>query len=129
MSIAQIDPVAGQLTFAGVGNVEAQLWQPRGTERPITFRGIVGVTMPTVRSFQIVLDQSWVFVMHTDGVSARFDVGELVRSAEVDPQRLAETILHQWGRTHDDAAVLIARSASAATAPSNAPSATSPPPE
>ena len=109
ISIAAIDLDAGQLTYAGVGNVEAQLRQGGRTERLIAYRGIVGVTLPTVRSFVAALEREWLLLLHTDGVSARFAVESLPEFANPEPGRLAEAVLAGWGRATDDATVIVAR--------------------
>ena len=50
ISVARIEPDAGRLVYAGVGNVEARLWRDGTQDRPIAYRGIVGVTLPTIRT-------------------------------------------------------------------------------
>src|SRR4051812_14246067 len=45
ISIAHIDAERGRLTYAGVGNVEARLWLGESWQRPISYRGIVGLTL------------------------------------------------------------------------------------
>jgi serine phosphatase RsbU (regulator of sigma subunit) len=111
ISLADVDLTARQLTYVGVGNVEARLWLPTRTQRLITQRGIVGAILPTLRTFEAPLATGWHLVMHSDGVSARFELSGLdgsPTSGEADPQRLAEAILERWSRTTDDATVLVA---------------------
>src|SRR5687768_10085335 len=54
VSVAEIDLTRGVLTYGGVGNVEARVWQAgesgRGT-RPIVYRGVVGHTLPRLRAY------------------------------------------------------------------------------
>jgi hypothetical protein len=59
ISVARIDPVAGSLSYAGVGNVEARLWRNGHQERPIAYRGIVGNALPTIRVFEFLLGPAW----------------------------------------------------------------------
>ena len=94
------------LSFAGIGNVEARLWQPDRTERLIAFRGIVGVAMRSVRVFTLPLESAWKLVIHTDGISARFDDSAFVGSEDIDD--LARGILDRWGRPRDDATIVVA---------------------
>lgn len=108
VSIAGIDLAVGQLTYAGVGNVEAQLWQGGRTERLIAYRGIVGVTLPTVRSVVIALERPWLLLLHTDGVSSRFAVESLGEATGPAPDALATAVLARWGRDTDDATVVVA---------------------
>jgi serine phosphatase RsbU (regulator of sigma subunit) len=108
MSIARLDLAKGELVYAGIGNVEAHLWQNGRHERLIAYRGIVGSAMRTIRPFTIRLAADWTLLMHSDGVSARADLEALGLSAPWDPEALAEAALAQYGRSHDDALALVA---------------------
>lgn len=109
LSVAAIDLDAGQLTYAGAGNVEAQLWQGGRTQRPIAYRGIAGVSLPTVRSFALPLEREWLLLLHTDGVSARFALDSVPEFTRLAPDDLAAAVLARWGRVTDDATVVVAR--------------------
>lgn len=109
ISIARIEPLAGRLLYAGVGNVEARLWHDGEQERPITFRGIVGVTLPTIRTFELTLGADWTLLLHTDGVSARFGGSEILDALEREPLELAPLLLERWSRPLDDATVVVIR--------------------
>jgi len=112
LSIAAINLDAGELTYAGVGNVEAQLWQGGRTQRLIAYRGIAGVTLPIVRSFVVPLEGAWLLLLHTDGVSARFAVESLPEFTDQAPESLVAAVLAAWGREIDDATVVVTRSRS-----------------
>ncbi|HEY8286544.1 MAG TPA: SpoIIE family protein phosphatase, partial [Chloroflexota bacterium] len=110
LSVAAINLDAGELTYAGVGNVEAQFWQGGQTQRLIAYRGIVGVTLPTVRSLLVPLEREWLLLLHTDGVSARFAMESLPEFTDPGPSSLAAAVLTGWSRKTDDATVVVARS-------------------
>ena len=107
MSVARIDLVAAQLTYAGIGNVEAHLWQGGARHRPISYRGIVGSVMRTVRSFEVPLEGPWLLALHSDGVSSRLEI-PAPGDAWADPQALADALLARWARQTDDATVVVA---------------------
>jgi serine phosphatase RsbU (regulator of sigma subunit) len=108
ISIASIELDTSRLVYAGVGNVDAHLWQAGHQERLVGYRGIVGRTLPTLRAFSISLQPDWVLLIHTDGVSGRFRV-ETFAELLPDPQQLAQRILEDWGRSTDDATVVVIR--------------------
>jgi anti-sigma regulatory factor (Ser/Thr protein kinase) len=117
VSVARIEPTLHRLSFAGVGNVEARLWAngPAGrASRPIAYRGIVGTALPTVRVAEYDLADGWLLILHTDGVSARFELDPAGSGTSpgggggIDPQALAETLLARWGRQTDDATAVVA---------------------
>jgi serine phosphatase RsbU (regulator of sigma subunit) len=109
VSIARIDATLGRLAYAGVGNVEARLWQQDGVHRLVTYRGIVGGPSWRVRAFEYELGPAWVLVLHTDGVRARFGDAEVAAGRETHPEALATTLLDGWARPTDDATVVVAR--------------------
>jgi serine phosphatase RsbU (regulator of sigma subunit) len=108
VSIARLEPDAGRLTYAGIGNVEAQLWQAGRSQRPIAYRGIVGVTARSPRAFDLALEPGWLLVLWTDGVSARFELASIPGTLHSDPHALAEMLLRDWSRLSDDATVVVA---------------------
>jgi serine phosphatase RsbU (regulator of sigma subunit) len=110
ISIAHVDPASGSLTYAGVGNVEARLWQDGKAQRLLAYRGIVGSVLPTVRAFTSPLTAPWLLALHTDGVSARF---ELEATAPAALQAAADDLLACWGRGTDDATIVLAAPAPA----------------
>jgi hypothetical protein len=108
LSVVTIDVPAGQLTYAGVGNVEGILSTPERDQHLTIYRGIVGASLPTLRPFTLDLGAEWLLLLHTDGVSARFTLPEKGLPARAGLQELADAILQTWGRATDDATVIVA---------------------
>jgi serine phosphatase RsbU (regulator of sigma subunit) len=108
ISIARLDLARGELVYAGIGNVEAHLWQGGRHERLIAYRGIIGSAVRAFRQFTLPLLESWVLLMHSDGISARADLGALDLPQPWEPDALAEAVLARYGRTHDDALAVVA---------------------
>lgn len=108
MLVARIDLPNRELVYAGVGNVDAHLWQDGRQQRLVAYRGIVGTATPTIRPFSVPLSGQWLLLIHTDGVRDRFEVEKLPDALLADPQRLADGILLDWGRRTDDATVVVA---------------------
>jgi serine phosphatase RsbU (regulator of sigma subunit) len=108
MSVARLDLNRDELIYAGVGNIDAHLWRPERRERPISYRGIVGSVLPTIRSFTLALGPEWTFILHSDGVSARIDPDALAIRPPWSPQALADAILARYARVSDDATVVVA---------------------
>jgi serine phosphatase RsbU (regulator of sigma subunit) len=108
IAVVSIDPIRAQLTFAGIGNVEARLWQADRVQRFASVRGIVGRPPRRARPLHAELKSGWLFLLHSDGIKMTY-----VRDADFprqtdDPQRLADEILSRGARPTDDATVLIA---------------------
>jgi serine phosphatase RsbU (regulator of sigma subunit) len=105
LAVVFVDAKAGTLSYAGVGNVEARLRQDDRGERLISYRGIIGSTLPTLRVFERTLISPWLLVLHSDGISSR---AELPADAlEREPGELAEALLAEWARPSDDATIVV----------------------
>jgi hypothetical protein len=65
--------------------------------------------LPTLHPVIRPLVAPWGLLIHTDGVSHRFDVAELLAATEDDIDQLAPAILARWARATDDATVVAAR--------------------
>jgi serine phosphatase RsbU (regulator of sigma subunit) len=108
MSIVCLDPVHAQLVYAGIGNVEGVLCQTARQTHLVAYRGIVGANIGRVRSATLPLESGWLLVLHTDGVSTKFELPKLVADFGSDPPALAREILAGWGQSRDDATVVVA---------------------
>lgn len=75
----------------------------------MAYRGIVGAAIPTLRTFELALGPDWLLIVHTDGISTRFDSDALEAARRGDPQALADAVLAGWARATDDATVVVAR--------------------
>jgi serine phosphatase RsbU (regulator of sigma subunit) len=106
--VASIDLSRAQLTVAGAGNVEGRLYQDGAAKHLVTDRGIVGSVLPRVRQVELELAPDWLILICTDGIKQRFDVHSLL-DVTLGGNELAQSVLDGWGRTTDDATVLVAQ--------------------
>jgi negative regulator of sigma-B (phosphoserine phosphatase) len=110
MSVASVDRT-GTLSWLGVGNVEALRVRAgdRGAEREdqlLLRAGVVGFRLPALRPSRLSLARGDLLALATDGVRSGF--GRCLTGAK-RPQQLAETVLAEYGRSSDDALVVVAR--------------------
>jgi len=110
LSLALVDPAAGTVSWAGVGNVAGALVQ-RGREGPGvralgTRGGIVGAELPRVDPETLKLTGDDTLILATDGIHEGFADDPPAPDA---PERQAAAILARYGRAYDDALVLVAR--------------------
>ncbi len=108
ISIVTIDQGRNCLAFVGVGNVDVVVWRGR-SQRLIAQRGIVGAAIPTLRPIEIELAPGWLLILHTDGVSARFELTSALIDDPGGVQAIAEALVERWGRTTDDATAVVVR--------------------
>jgi anti-sigma regulatory factor (Ser/Thr protein kinase) len=107
LSVAVIDQAARSTRFSGVGNVDGRVLAAGGTEHLIPQSGIVGHTMPAVRSTAASWSAGACLVMHSDGISTRWRLDAYPRLIHAHPALVAGVIYRDFGRDRDDATVLV----------------------
>lgn len=81
--------------------------------RPISYGGIVGSRLPSLREFRFVYTPGDLIMLHTDGISRRFVLDNVVeRLRPASPQCLAEAIADSYAKRNDDVTLVVVSSAS-----------------
>jgi phosphoserine phosphatase RsbX len=98
------------MTWAGVGNVEAELRggpHRRGAREALSARGgVVGYRLPPLRASEQPVSPGDLLILVTDGVRSNYGAG---LALERSPQELADSILARHSKGTDDALVVVAR--------------------
>lgn len=110
LSLLSIEPAAGRVIFAGVGNVEMHAAARAHIASPTT-PGILGRGIKNLRLWEHPLADGDLFVLTSDGVAHDFDLQAM---AHLDPQTIADAIVAGFHKKHDDASCLVARVTAAA---------------
>lgn len=104
--LVRVDRVGRRLFFCGIGNIEVRiLGEP--SMNPPSLEGILGMNLRKVAKFEYRYNTLKAVVLHSDGVSGRFDLSGYPSVYE-QPQRVAERIMIEWGKQQDDATIIIA---------------------
>ena len=111
LTAAWFDLEAMELSWAGVGNVEARLVRGAAVygdrhDSALVLGGVVGYNLPPVRPARTDLRPGDAVAFATDGITADYS-GSLTPG--LPPQRLAERILSRHGRATDDALAAVVR--------------------
>lgn len=111
MSIALLEAPASNMTWLGVGNVEGVLVRSDRSEGLpkdyiLLLGGVLGYQLPALRPATLSLLEGDTLIFATDGIRHGF-VNALPQGEP--PQQVAEHILAHYGKTTDDALVLVAR--------------------
>lgn len=111
VSLASFDIRAGQMTWAGIGNVEGVILRNGRNRAPtrsslITLGGIVGAELPEIRAQQLPIEPGNLVVFATDGVRREFI--EHIDPART-PSEIARELLVRHAKGTDDALVLVVR--------------------
>lgn len=117
MGIAIIDEKDQTLTYAGIGNTRILILRNtnhrmvNGKSKYLKSNfGIVGGGYKHLLPETIQLMPGDRVIMYTDGVKELIDFSGYEEDLLVNPGKLAERIIEDWGRATDDAAVLVFKS-------------------
>lgn len=111
LAVAEPDPAAGVLRYAGLGNIGGNVVSGDGRRRGlVSLPGIAGHQRPAIREYDYPFEPGSLLVMHTDGVVDRWQLTDYPGLAGRSPLVVAATLLRDAGVRRDDAGVLVARS-------------------
>ena len=100
--------VGGQLArFAGLGNVAASIVSDGQRKSMVSIPGIAGHQARTIRQFEYDVPPDAAVVLHSDGVSSRWEAAALPALEARDPLLIAAVLLAEAGVHRDDAGVLV----------------------
>lgn len=110
VTVARVDPAAGTVTHAGVGNISGRLLTTGTRARSLVPQpGIVGHRLPRVRAQQQPLGDTDLLVLHSDGLTDKWDGAALPPIARHEATLCAAALLRDAGTRRDDASVLALR--------------------
>jgi hypothetical protein len=108
VAVAQLDPAASTLTFAGVGNIAGTLLAPGGASRGLfSHNGTVGHQVRKVQPFEYPWSPGGVLVLHSDGLQTRWSLGAYPGLIRRHPAVIAGVLHRDFLRGRDDATVLV----------------------
>jgi anti-sigma regulatory factor (Ser/Thr protein kinase) len=105
VSIARID--GRSVSFAGLGNVAG--WIVTGDTRQgmVAVPGIAGHQARKFRQYQYEIGPGAAVILHSDGLSSRWNIRDLPGLTRRDPLVIAAALLSEAGVHRDDAGVLV----------------------
>lgn len=111
VAIAEWNIFGDQLRFVGVGNISAQLVSSQGRHGMVSSNGTVGHELPKLHEFVYSRAKNDCIVIHSDGLSARWDLNNLTYPGLLSKRAaLISAILYRdHCRERDDASVLVVK--------------------
>lgn len=108
-AIGVVQFAGGVIRFAGVGNIAAVILA-EGTRRSmLSVPGIAGHQARTIRLFEYTAPPGAAVILHSDGISSRWDPGTLPGLNARDPLVVGAMLLAEAGTRRDDAGILVLR--------------------
>jgi anti-sigma regulatory factor (Ser/Thr protein kinase) len=111
--VAEIRPLAGTLTFAGVGNTSAVVLSAALSRNLISHNGTLGHVLSRIQEFKVEWPRDAILVMHSDGLQTRWDLSRYPGLAARSPGVIAGVLFRDFRRERDDASILVIKNKSA----------------
>lgn len=109
LAVAQIDVGAQVVRYAGIGNISGTMIAGNGIHRMVSNNGIAGHQTPRVREFVYGYAGRPLVILHSDGVSTRWDVNAYSGLAVQHPSIVSAVLFRDFRRGRDDATVAALR--------------------
>jgi anti-sigma regulatory factor (Ser/Thr protein kinase) len=97
------------LTFAGVGNIAACVFQGCSRKQLVSHNGIVGNNLRKVQEFSVPLEGGDLLVMNSDGLASNWSLDAYPGILSSDPAIIAAVLYRDFWRRRDDVTVLVIR--------------------
>jgi hypothetical protein len=96
-----------QARFAGLGNVAASIVSGGRRKSMVSIPGIAGHQARTIRQFDYETPPGAAIILHSDGISSRWEAAAMPGIEARDPLLIAAVLLAEAGVHRDDAGVLV----------------------
>jgi anti-sigma regulatory factor (Ser/Thr protein kinase) len=111
LAVARLDLQDGEVAYAGVGNIAGVIAGP-AMERPvhlISQHGTAGHAVRKIQEYRYPWPTGSAVVLHSDGLSGRWDLGPDTSPTGLAPGVLAGLLYRDYRRERDDVTVVVAR--------------------
>ncbi len=108
ISLCTIESVTGDVRYVGIGNATCRTMGEH-RHHMLTREGVVGQTMRTPSVDRMTLDQHDILLLYSDGVSSHFEMDEPFQLFFDPLENVAQRVVEQFGRRHDDASCIAVR--------------------
>lgn len=96
-----------RLTYAGVGNITGYLVGYQRSHGLVSHNGTLGMHQRHAQQMEFDVEAGDLLVMHSDGVSARWDIRTRSELLRAHPAIIAGALYRDHGRNRDDATVVV----------------------
>lgn len=109
VAVAQIDRGQKLVRFVGVGNISAATVNGAEVRRMVSNNGTAGHVAPRIREFTYPYSDGATVMLHSDGLSSRWDLAQYPGLSVSHPSLLAAILYRDHRRGRDDASVVAMR--------------------
>jgi anti-sigma regulatory factor (Ser/Thr protein kinase) len=109
VAVARIDAVAHTVRYVGVGNISGVLISDGGARHMVSNNGTAGHVAPRIREFTYEFSGDPLVILHSDGLTPKWDLTAYPGLATQHPSLIAGVLLRDFRRGRDDASVVAMR--------------------
>jgi anti-sigma regulatory factor (Ser/Thr protein kinase) len=109
LAVARLDRTAKAVRFVGVGNIAGALVADGQLRHMVSHNGTAGHVAPRIREFTYPFADKPTLILHSDGMSARWDLGSYPGLAAAHPALIAGVLFRDYRRGRDDCSVVVLR--------------------
>jgi len=99
--------VGDSVSYAGVGNIAGSLISPGKSQGLVSHNGTLGLNQRRTQQFEYQRQPGALLIMHSDGISGRWELRERPDLLHCHPAIVAGAIYRDHGRGRDDATVVV----------------------
>lgn len=107
ISLALINDAKCVLEYLGIGNVLTKQFNQKVSKTYVNYNGTVGHVLGSFRVLEYPWTKGSVLIMTSDGISSNYEPQNISVFWDKNPIIIANSILKNYGRTIDDATVLV----------------------
>lgn len=108
-AVARIEPSERRVSYCGVGNISGFVVADNRRSTLLSAPGIVGHHLPRLRAFDVALPEGAGLVLHSDGLTERWDVGAMPGLFRCSSTVIAAHLLREAAVRRDDASVVVVK--------------------
>ncbi|MFP4145200.1 MAG: ATP-binding protein [Phycisphaeraceae bacterium] len=109
LAVAEVSDPPEPVRFWGIGNISATILTGSKTHHLVSGHGTVGLQVPQLREYTGEWSEDSLLVMHSDGLTDRWDLRRYAGLARQDPSLVAGVLYRDHHRLRDDVSVAVVR--------------------
>ncbi len=109
VAVAQVDRAGKVVRYVGIGNISGAILTGGEVRRMVSHNGTAGHIAPRIREFTYPYSAGAAILLHSDGLSNRWDMAHYPGLAASHPSLVAGVLYRDHRRGRDDASVVVMR--------------------
>jgi anti-sigma regulatory factor (Ser/Thr protein kinase) len=107
VALVRFDTRDRTLQYVAVGNIESRICTELTSQGCATLNGTAGLTLPRLVQFNYKVPAGAVLIMHSDGLSSRWNLRDYPGLNFQSPGAIAGVLFRDFARKRDDATILV----------------------